>query len=77
MTAPDRPFERLVERRERRQRNQRLASAVVALAIAAGVAGGSVALLSGLERNHVGAGGGGEHPVAGAPNLTIAAGQYF
>jgi hypothetical protein len=77
VTAPDRPFERLVERRDRRQRNQRLASAVVALAIAAGVAGGSVALLSGLERNHVGPGQGGERPVASTPNLTIAADQYF
>jgi hypothetical protein len=76
VAPPDRPFERLVQRRERKQRNQRLASVAVALAIAAGLAGGSLALLSGLERNHVGSGHGGA-PVASAPNLALAAGQYF
>jgi hypothetical protein len=73
----DRRFERLVERRERKHRNQRLASAAVALAIAAGVAGGSLALLSGLERKHVGAGHGGARPTSSAPNLSLAAGEYF
>ena len=74
---PDRPFEGLVERRERKHRNQRVAAAVVAVAIAAGVAGGSLALLSGLERTHVGPGHGGEAPAASIPNLALPPDRFF
>jgi hypothetical protein len=74
---PNRPCEGLVERRERKHRNQRVATAVVALAIAAGVAGGSLALLSGLERTHVGPGHGGEAPAASIPNLALPPDRFF
>jgi hypothetical protein len=77
LTSPDRSFERLVERGERKHRNQRLTSAAVALAVAAGVAGGSLALLSGLDRDHIGVGQGDARPVATAPDLTLPAGRYF
>jgi hypothetical protein len=53
VTPLERPFDRMVERRDRKQRSQRLASAAAAFAIAAGVVGGGVILLSRLGQAQV------------------------
>jgi hypothetical protein len=53
LTPPDRPFDRLIERRDRRERSKRVASAVMALVIASGAVGGGVILLSRLGQDQV------------------------
>ena len=53
LAAPDRAFERMVERRERKRRTQRVASGVVALVLAIAVVGGTLAMLSGLAPDPV------------------------
>lgn len=51
LTPLDRPFDRMLERRDRRVRSRRLTSATVALAIALGAVGGGVLLLSRLRQD--------------------------
>jgi hypothetical protein len=66
VTAPDRSYDRLLERRERKRRRQRLASFVVALVVGVGSIGGAALLLAGLgpaERS-VGAGWGPDRDLA-------------
>jgi hypothetical protein len=46
VTSLDRPFDRMIERRDRKRRSRRLASATFAFAIASAVVGGGVILLS-------------------------------
>ena len=58
VALPDRPFDRMVEKRDRRRRSQRLASAVVAFAIAAAAVGGGLFVLSRLGQDRVNSGGG-------------------
>jgi hypothetical protein len=58
VTLPDRPFDRMIERRDRRRRSQRLASAVVAFAISAAAVGGGLFVLSRLGQDQVDTGGG-------------------
>ena len=74
VTVPERPFERLVEKRDRRRRGQRLASAAVAFAIAAAAVGGGVVLLSRLGRDRHDAPGTGWQP---ARRLALRSGEYF
>jgi hypothetical protein len=73
VTLPDRPFDRMVERRDRRRRGQRLASAVVAFAIAAAAVGGGVILLSRLGPDRVDSGGGWRS----TKTLALRPGDYF
>lgn len=71
---PERPFERLLERRDRKRRSQRFASAAVAFAIAAAVVGGGVVLLSGLGPDRQDAPGTGWQPTR---RLALRSGEYF
>jgi hypothetical protein len=74
VTLPGRPFDRMVEKRDRKRRSQRLASAAVAFAIAVAAVGGGVILLSRLgEEPHdpVGTGWEPTRPLALRP------GEYF
>jgi hypothetical protein len=73
VTLPERPFERLLERRDRRRGSQRLASAVVAFAIAAAAVGGGVFVLSKLGPDQVDTGGGWRSTKA----LVLRPGEYF
>lgn len=73
VVLPDRPFERMIERRDRKRRSQRLASAAVAFAVAAAAVGGGVILLSRLGQDQVDTGGG-WHP---AKALAMQPGDYF
>lgn len=73
VVLPDRPFERMIERRDRKRRSQRLASAAVAFAVAAAAVGGGVILLSGLGQDQVDTGGG-WHPTKA---LAMQPGDYF
>jgi hypothetical protein len=73
VTLPERPFERLLERRDRRRRSQRIASAAVAFAIALAAVGGGVILLSRLGQGRVDSGGG-WHPTKA---LALQPGEYF
>jgi hypothetical protein len=73
VTLPERPFERLLERRDRRRRGQRLASAAVAFAIAAAAVGGGVFVLSRLGQDQVDTGGGWHSTKA----LALQPGKYF
>ena len=73
VTPPERPFERLLERRDRKRRRQRLASAAVAFAIAAAAVGGGVLVLSRLGQDHVETGGGWHSTKA----LALQPGEYF
>jgi hypothetical protein len=73
VTLAERPFERLLERRDRRRRSQRLASAAVAFAIAAAAVGGGVILLSRLGQDQVDTGGGWHSTKA----LALRPGEYF
>jgi hypothetical protein len=75
LVAPfERPFDRMIERRDRKRRSQRLASAAVAFAIAATAVGGGTVLLSRL--------GQGPHYSPGAGwqstrRLELQPGEYF
>jgi len=73
VTLPERPFERLLERRDRGRRSQRLASAAVAFAIAAAAVGGGVFVLSRLGQDQVDTGGGWHSTKA----LALQPGEYF
>ena len=73
VTLPERPFERLLERRDRKRRGQRLASAAVAFAIAAAAVGGGVLVLFRLGQDHVETGGGWHSTKA----LALQSGEYF
>ncbi|MGH2681582.1 MAG: hypothetical protein ACRDG8_14105 [Actinomycetota bacterium] len=66
--VPDRPFDRLIERRDRRRRDQRIASAAVALVVATTAIGGAMTLLSRLEKDSRGTEVGG---------LALGPEQYF
>jgi hypothetical protein len=66
--APDRPFERLIERRNRRRRGQRLASGALAFVITGAVVGGALLALSRMEKDPAGVAIGG---------LTLRPGEYF
>jgi len=68
VTLPDRPFDRLIDRRDGRRRRRRLASAVLALGIAAAVVGGGLTLLTALEK---------EPGVPAVGGLSLRPGQYF
>ena len=74
VTLPERPFERLLEKRDRRRRSQRLASAAVAFAMAAAAVGGGVVLLSGLWQDRHDAPGTGWQPTR---RLALRSGEYF
>jgi hypothetical protein len=73
VTIPERPFERMIERRDRKRRSQRLASAAVAFAVAAAAVGGGVILLSRLGQDQVDTGGGWQPTKA----LAMQPGDYF
>ncbi len=74
VTLPDRPFDRMVERRDRKRRSQRLGAATLAFAIAAVAVGGGLVLLSKLGQDHVDTGGGGWHSTKA---LALQPGDYF
>ena len=74
VTLPERPFERLLERRDRRRRTQRLASAAVAFAIAASAVGGGMMLLSRLGQDPHDGLGTGWQPTR---RLALQPGEYF
>jgi len=67
VTLPDRPFDRLVDRRDRRRRGQRLTAAALALGVAVTAVGGGLAVLSGLEKQ----------PSAAVGGLSLRPGEYF
>ncbi len=73
ITLPEQPFERLLQRRDRRRRSQRLASALVAFAIAAAATGGGLFVLSRLGEDQVDAGVGWHSTKA----LALQPGEYF
>jgi hypothetical protein len=73
VVLPDRPFDRMVERRDRKRRGQRLASAAVAFAIAAAAVGGGVILLSRMGQDQVVDTGGGWHSTKA---LALHPGEY-
>jgi hypothetical protein len=73
VTLPDRPFDRMVEKRDRKRRSQRLASAAVAFAIAVAAVGGGMVLLSRLGQGQVDTGGGWHSTKA----LALQPGDYF
>lgn len=73
VTLPERPFERLLERRDRRRRSQRLASTLVALVVASAAVGGGVILLSRLGQDQVDTGGAWHSTKA----LALQPGEYF
>jgi hypothetical protein len=74
VTPIERPFDRLLERRDRRRWSQRLASAAVAFVIAAAAVGGSVLLLSGLGQDPRDIAGTGWQPTR---PLALRPGEYF
>jgi hypothetical protein len=75
IVAPfERPFDRMIERRDRKRRSQRLASAAVAFVIAAAAVGGGVLLLSRLGRDPHDAVGTGWQPTR---SLALRPGEYF
>lgn len=73
VTVPERPFERLLQRRDRRRRSQRLSSAAVAVAVAATAVGGGVFVLSSLGRDPIGSGVAWRSTKA----LALRPGEYF
>ncbi|HEX6581892.1 MAG TPA: hypothetical protein VF195_13640 [Actinomycetota bacterium] len=73
VNPPDRPFERLVERRARAHRRDRVISLVVALAVAGGVVGGGLFLLNGIDDPAKDAGAG-WRPTR---RLALLPGEYF
>jgi hypothetical protein len=74
VTLPDRPFNRMVERRDRKRRSQRLSSAALAFAIAAAAVGGGLILLSRLGQSSHDVVGTGWQPTR---PLTLHPGEYF
>jgi hypothetical protein len=75
LVAPfERPFDRMIERRDRKRRSQRLASAAVAFAVAAAAVGGGVLLLSRLGQDPHDAPGSGWQPTR---RLELQPGEYF
>jgi hypothetical protein len=75
VTAPDRPYDRLLERRERKRRRQRLAAFVVAIVVAGGGAFGGIALLtSGVREDGTDQVGTGWQPTR---PLDLQPGEYF
>jgi len=68
VSLPDRPFVRLIGRRDRKQRRQRVMSAAVALGVAVTAVGGGLAILSGLEK---------EPSVPSVGGLSLRPGEYF
>lgn len=73
VNLPDRPFERLVERRARAHRRNRVISLVVALAVAGGVVGGGLFLLNGIDDPAKDAGAGWQP----TRRLALLPGEYF
>jgi hypothetical protein len=74
VTPFERPFDRMVERRDRKRRSQRLASATLAFAVAAAAVGGGVILLSRLGQDPHDAVGAGWQPTR---SLALRPGEYF
>jgi hypothetical protein len=72
VSLPDRPFDRLVERRARARRRGRVLSLVVALVIAGGAVGGGLLLLDGIGRT--GEAGTGWQP---SRRLALMPGEYL
>ncbi|HJQ72911.1 MAG TPA: hypothetical protein VJ887_05820 [Actinomycetota bacterium] len=70
---PDRPFDRLVERRARSHRRGRVVSLVVALAIAGGAVGGGLFLLNGIDDDAKDTGTGWQP----SRRLALRPGEYF
>ena len=68
VTVPERPFERLIEKRDRDRRRSRVASAVLAGVVAIGVVGGAMTMLSRLGK---------EPRRAAVGGLALQPGQYF
>jgi hypothetical protein len=74
VTPLDRPFDRLIERRDRNRRSQRLISATLAFGIASAVVGGGVILLSRMGDHVPGAEGTGWRSTK---ELAMQPGDYF
>jgi hypothetical protein len=75
LVAPfERPFDRMIERRDRKRRSQRLASAAVAFVIAAAAVGGGMVLLSRLGQDPHDAPGTGWQSTR---RLELQPGEYF
>jgi hypothetical protein len=74
VAPPERPFDRMIERRDRKQRSQRFASAAVAFAIATTAVGGGTVLLSRLGQDPHDAPGTGWQPTR---RLELQPGEYF
>jgi hypothetical protein len=74
VTPLDRPFDRLIERRDRKRRSQRLISATLAFGIASAVVGGGVILLSRMGDHVPGAEGTGWRSTK---ELAMQPGDYF
>jgi hypothetical protein len=75
LVAPfERPFDRMIERRDRKRRSQRLASAAVAFAIAAAAVGGGMVLLSRLGQDPYDSPGTGWQSTR---RLELQPGEYF
>jgi hypothetical protein len=70
----ERPFDRMIERRDRKRRSQRLASAAVAFVIAAAAVGGGMVLLSRLGQDPHDAPGTGWQSTR---RLELQPGEYF
>ena len=73
VSLPDRPFDRLVERRARARRRDRAVSLFVALLVAGGVVGGSLFVLRGIDDQPKHAGTGWQP----SRRLTLLPGEYF
>jgi hypothetical protein len=74
VAPPERPFDRMIERRDRKQWSQRFASAAVAFAIATTAVGGGTVLLSRLGQDPHDAPGTGWQPTR---RLELQPGEYF
>jgi hypothetical protein len=74
VTPPDRPFHRMIERKDRKRRNQRLASFIVAVVVGAGSLGGVAILLSNLRQDPGSDVGTGWQPTR---RLVLRPGEYF
>lgn len=72
--VPARPFERLLDRRDRARRRQRLAAFVVAGAIALAAVGGATSVMTGLDRGGSWRSAAGWHPVR---SLALRSDQSF
>jgi hypothetical protein len=78
LVSPSDPaFERLVLRRRRRQRNERILAGVVAMVVAGGVMGGTLAVLAGSRRPGHAVAGSGSAGGPGPAEVAVEPGQYL